>query len=316
MEVNFDELGGSYAAWGSDYRKVEWGFGNFGDGFVDEDDFLNRMSYSGYQMLYETMNCVGNNGNGSVMGLNDFVVGFGDEITGNSLPDDPFCMNIRSTLNTISDWFHENQIGLVSDSYDESMGGVDHVMFQQQIKVNGFEGLGEHVTLPEDPFCMKVRSTLNTISDWFQDNHKDLVAEQIGSVDQMLFQSLSWFYNPTSISQRSTDLDDDASEPHDAFEFVLPYLGLKEILAVEGVCRSLRDSVRKEPFFWRTIDLNESFLNYRVTDESLLKLTCRAQGDLQCLNLGGCVGITDYGLRQVLASNPHLTMVSFLFLQD
>ncbi|KAG7558941.1 F-box-like domain superfamily [Arabidopsis thaliana x Arabidopsis arenosa] len=222
MEVNSDELRGSYASWGIDYRKVELGFGQFGE--------------------------------------------FGDDFVG--LPDDPFCMNIRSTLNTISDWFHENQ------------------MLQHQI------------TLPEDPFCMKVRSTFNTISDWFHENHKDLVTEQF---------SLSWF-DLDGVDDVVDD--DDAVEAHDAFELVLSYLELKEILAVEGVCRSLRDSVRKEPFFWRTIDLNDSFLQYRVTDESLLKLTRRAQGDVRCLNLGGCVGITDYGLKQVLAINPHLTKLS------
>ncbi|VVB04195.1 unnamed protein product [Arabis nemorensis] len=85
---------------------------------------------------------------------------------------------------------------------------------------------------------------------------------------------------------------------------------MKDILAVEGVCRSLRDSVRKEPFFWRTIDLGGSPLKERVTDDSLLKLTHRAQGNLQSLTLGGCVGITDNGLMQVLASNPRLTKLS------
>ncbi|CAD5324285.1 unnamed protein product [Arabidopsis thaliana] len=174
---------------------------------------------------------------------------FGDDFVG--LPDDPFCMNIRSTLNSISDWFHENQIGLVSE---------DH-------------------TLPEDPFCMRVRSTLNTISDWFHENQKE-----IGVVDQMLFESLSWFYNNDDDDGDDDDDGGGGGEAHDAFELVLPYLELKEILAVEVVCR--------------------------VTDESLLKLTRRALGGVRCLNLGGCVGITDYGLKQVLASNPHLTKLS------
>ncbi|CAH2045220.1 unnamed protein product, partial [Thlaspi arvense] len=311
MEINCDGLGGSYAAWGVPkagcYRDVEWGFGKLG-GF-GEDDFLNRFSFSSYEMLYDTVNWVGSgNGNGSVMGntlFNDFV-GFG-EITGNtvfsSLPEDPFCMNIRSTLNTISDWFHENQMDLVSsDSQDEPVG--TSTMLQQQIsdlKFNGFEGLGE-VALPEDPFCMKVRSTLNTISDWFHENRRDLVSESHGdpvcAVDGK--QQLE-----------GSDVDDDGGEePHDAFELVLPYLEMKDVLAVEGVCRSLRDSVRKEPFLWRAIDLSDSSLKYRVTDDSLLKLTRRAQGKLQCLNLGGCVSITDNGMMQVLASNPHLTKLS------
>uniref|UniRef100_A0A1J3ESG6 F-box protein n=3 Tax=Noccaea caerulescens TaxID=107243 RepID=A0A1J3ESG6_NOCCA len=321
MEINCDELlGGSYSDWGmkkaGDYKEVE--LGGFG-----EDDFLNRMSFSGYQIIYETVDWVASGDGASIWPqqkgntlFNDFV-GFG-EISGNSvlnsLPEDPFCMNIRSTLNTISDWFHENQMDLVSESRDEPIGvdqtlfksldcfsnGTTTTMLQEQIsslKMNGVEGLGK-VTLPEDPFCMKVRSTLNTISDWFHENQRGFVSkshdEPIGVVEQQM---------------GSSDLDD-AGEPHVAFELVLPYLEMRDVLAVEGVCRSLRDSVRKEPFFWSTIDLNDSPLKYRVTNDSLLKLTHRAQGHLQCLNLGGCVGITDNGLMQVLASNPRLTKLS------
>ncbi|KAL1193570.1 F-box protein [Cardamine amara subsp. amara] len=246
------EIGVSYTAFGiknvGDYENSKCRFG-----FEDEDEFLKRLCFS--------ENCVSND-----------LLGFGESITVNSLPDDPFCM---------SDWFHENVSS--SQSHDQP---IDIRSF----KMNAFDGLGEEeevVNLPDDPFCMK-----NTISD--------LVDEPIGVgvVDQMLFESFS------------SELDDVLGEPHGAFEFVLPYLEMKEILAVEGVCRSLRDSVRNEPFFWRTIDFGGSFLTCRVTDDSLLKLTRRAQGKLQSLNLAGCVSITDFGLKQVLATNPLLTKLS------
>ncbi|KFK33649.1 hypothetical protein AALP_AA5G041500 [Arabis alpina] len=149
-----------------------------------------------------------------------------------------------------------------------------HVPISVDYKLNGFERVSEcEVSLPEDPFCM----TLNSFSDWFHD-----VSESC----------------------------DGGGESHDGFELVLAYLEMKDILAVEGVCRSLRDLVRKDPFFWRSIDLGGSPLRDIVNDESLLKLTRRAHGNLQCLNLGGCVGITDHGLMQVLASNPRLTKLS------
>ncbi|CAN8266249.1 unnamed protein product [Cochlearia groenlandica] len=253
------------------------------------------MSLSSYQMLFETENWVSNS-DGSM--FNDFV-GFGGTNRISYLPEDPFCMNIRSTLNTISDWFHENQICSVSDSHDvpfcadqklyESLGcfcNGDEVL-QHKIssrKMNDFEGLGK-VGLPEDPFCMEAKPSVITISDWFHENHKGLVLES---------------------RDESTDRDDEGEEPHDAFEIILPYLAMKDLLAVEGVCRSLRDSVRKEPFLWRTIDLHNTFCKRKVTDDSLLKLTDRAQGNLQCLNLGGCAGITDNGLMQVLANNQSL----------
>ncbi|KAG2316310.1 hypothetical protein Bca52824_019432 [Brassica carinata] len=262
MKISRDELGGSYAdAWDVRKGKLEWGFGK------DDEDFLNTKSFSDYQMIYDTVSS----------SVND-LLGFGNET---SLPDDPFCMNnIRSTLNSISDWwFHETQVGSVSQSHDDPMCLLDQNLFQSSLEdrfstvLLQQKGLGE-ATLPEDPFCMKARSTL-----------RDLVSES------------------------RTD-DGGEEEPHSALDLVLPYLEMKDVLAVEGVCRSLRDSVRKESSFWTTVDLSDSPLKYRVTDDSLLKLTRRAQGRLQCLNLGGCVSITDNGLMQVLASNPHLTKLS------
>ncbi|XVF57867.1 hypothetical protein PTKIN_Ptkin07bG0017100 [Pterospermum kingtungense] len=97
--------------------------------------------------------------------------------------------------------------------------------------------------------------------------------------------------------------------PNDALFFTLGYLGVKDLLAVERVCRSLRDAVRGDTLLWRTINVEHS-LSKRITDDSLLKLTSRAQGTLECLSLVGCVKITDDGLKGVLESNPRLTKLS------
>lgn len=97
--------------------------------------------------------------------------------------------------------------------------------------------------------------------------------------------------------------------PHDALIFALGYLGAKDLLAVERVCRSFRDAVRSDPLLWRTIQI-EPPLSEKITDDSLVKLTSRAQGILQCLSLTECSGITNGGLRRVLESNPRLTKVS------
>ncbi|ESR60402.1 F-box domain-containing protein [Citrus sinensis] len=94
--------------------------------------------------------------------------------------------------------------------------------------------------------------------------------------------------------------------PHDALIFALGYLGAKDLLAVERVCRSFRDAVRSDPLLWRTIQI-EPPLSEKITDDSLVKLTSRAQGILQCLSLSECSGITNGGLRRVLESNPRLT---------
>lgn len=95
-------------------------------------------------------------------------------------------------------------------------------------------------------------------------------------------------------------------EPHDALIFALGYLGVKDLLMAEKVCRSLRDAVRGDPLLWRRIHIDQP-LSEKITDEALVKFTSRAQGTLQCLSLVGCIRITDTGLMQVLESNPSLT---------
>ncbi|CAF2035380.1 BnaA09g01970D [Brassica napus] len=169
---------------------------------------------------------------------------------------------------------------------------------------NDLLSFGEEInSLPEDPFSMNIRSTLNSFSDWFHE-----MGEEAATLPN----------DPFSMKDHKASVLDGGGgggggggeEPHSAFDLVLPYLEMRDTFVVELVCRSLRDSVRKECCFWRTVDLSDSPLKYKVTDDSLLKLTRRAQGHLRCLNLGGCVGITDDGLMQVLASNPLLTKLS------
>ncbi|KAF9666300.1 hypothetical protein SADUNF_Sadunf16G0215300 [Salix dunnii] len=95
-------------------------------------------------------------------------------------------------------------------------------------------------------------------------------------------------------------------EPHDALFFALGYLGVKDLLVAERLCRSLRDAVRGDTLLWRRIHIDQP-LSEKITDEALVKLTSRAQGTLHCLSLVGCIRITDTGLMQVLESNPRLT---------
>lgn len=97
---------------------------------------------------------------------------------------------------------------------------------------------------------------------------------------------------------------------HDgALMFALGYLGVRDLLVVESVCKSLYSTVRGDPFLWRSIHIDQP-LNEKITDEVLLQLTDRAQGNLQCLSLVECPRITDDGLKRVLENNPRLTKVS------
>ncbi|CAI9768758.1 unnamed protein product [Fraxinus pennsylvanica] len=94
--------------------------------------------------------------------------------------------------------------------------------------------------------------------------------------------------------------------PHEALGFALSYLGVKDLLSVERVCRSLCSTVQGDPLLWRTLNIDQP-LNERITDDVLLQLATRAQGNLQCLSLVECARITDDGLRRVLETNPRLT---------
>ncbi|KAL8550664.1 hypothetical protein ACS0TY_009178 [Phlomoides rotata] len=93
--------------------------------------------------------------------------------------------------------------------------------------------------------------------------------------------------------------------PHEALKFCLLYLGLKDLLSVEGVCSSLRSEVREDSLLWKTIHIDQP-LNEKITDDLLLKLTCRADGDLRCLSLIDCPKITDECIRHILETNPRL----------
>ncbi|KAL6969323.1 hypothetical protein U1Q18_029040 [Sarracenia purpurea var. burkii] len=93
---------------------------------------------------------------------------------------------------------------------------------------------------------------------------------------------------------------------HAALPFALSFLGVRDLLSVDRVCRSLHSTVRSDPLLWRSIHIDQP-LNERITDDVLLQLTSRAQGNLQCLSLVECPRITDDGLKRVLENNPRLT---------
>ncbi|OEL18844.1 F-box protein SKIP14 [Dichanthelium oligosanthes] len=98
----------------------------------------------------------------------------------------------------------------------------------------------------------------------------------------------------------------EGNDVHDGMVFVLGYLGLRDILSIEMVCKSLRSAVRNEPFLWKCIHI-DSRLGKKMSDADLLCLTRKSMGSLQCLSLEGCMKVTDQGLKAVLESNLQLT---------
>jgi hypothetical protein len=103
----------------------------------------------------------------------------------------------------------------------------------------------------------------------------------------------------------------EGNDAHEGMGFVLGYLGLREILSLEMVCKSLRAAVRNEPFLWKCIHI-DSQLGKKIKDANLLRLTQKSPGSLQCLSLEGCTEISDRGLKAVLESNLQLTKVSMV----
>lgn len=103
--------------------------------------------------------------------------------------------------------------------------------------------------------------------------------------------------------------------PHYALYLALGYLGLRNLLSVDRVCKSLHSAVRMENYLWRTLHVHQP-LNEKITDEVLLHLSDRVQGKLECLSLVECPRITDDGLRRVLERNPELSKVSFFWQFD
>lgn len=233
------------------------------------------------------------------------------------LPRDPFGMNIiRSTFPEISDWIQDFEWDSPSEydvfRVDETQTKMDYRLFAGLYW--GWNGAGNFP--PGGNIKDNEMSASDDVFDGCQifDGLYDSGLEADGNAGTVLPTSHrgSWLLSSESKNLQSCTrihYNGEAGNPHDAMRLVLDYLGVQDLLSVEQVCRSLRDSVRGNPLLWWSIHIDQS-LSLRITDGTLIKLTSRAQGFLQCLSLVNCVRITDSGLRCVLENNPRLMKVS------
>ncbi|XP_022944935.1 uncharacterized protein LOC111449320 isoform X2 [Cucurbita moschata] len=111
---------------------------------------------------------------------------------------------------------------------------------------------------------------------------------------------------PVVLEEGNCVSSDAGEPPHAALNFVLGYLGTRELLVIESVCKSLQSTAEDDPFFWRNINICGK-VDVKITDDILLKLTSKAQGGLESLSLVNCVMISDNGLNEVLFNNPKVT---------
>ncbi|KAM2955898.1 hypothetical protein FF2_023091 [Malus domestica] len=236
------------------------------------------------------------------------------------LPVDPFGMEIRSTFTAITGWFQgfePDDESCSSSAWDEGKANVvdgglftglnwvwnSAVWYQPEVCDLKFDG----VSIPYDSFDGFGICDGSFVLD---DNVEEFLSfSYAGDLD--VFDGAKQLQVGTKEIQGCSIMcpDGEASAPHDAMFYALRFLGVKDLLSVERVCKSFRNAVRSDPLLWRNIIIDWP-LNERITDDVLVKLTSRAQGTLQTLGLVHCVRITDSGLQGVFDSNPSLTKLS------
>ncbi|KAK8560669.1 hypothetical protein V6N13_003353 [Hibiscus sabdariffa] len=273
-----------------------------------------------------------------------FTEAVNDDIV-DRLPADPFGMEIRSTFAAaITGWIHdvENDLGSdfcvfgMQDGEENKIADQQHLFkglnwvwngamsFQQEQGNSSFYGFGSE----DGDKRIDAQSSVFKGMNWvwngtmsFQQEEGNFEIDEISipndgfngfGIGNGLSNEDFVFNDEGKRSEDCNGVSGDDSEgdaPNNALFFTLGYLGVKDLLSVERVCKSLRDAVRSDSLLWRNVHIENS-LSKRITDGALLKLTSRAQGTIECLSLVGCKMITDDGVRHVLESNPKLTKLS------
>jgi hypothetical protein len=105
------------------------------------------------------------------------------------------------------------------------------------------------------------------------------------------------------------EAEEQEGHTHMAMFLVLEHLKLYEVLTMSSVCKSLLNEINSDVLLWLRL-IVESPLNSRITDESLLKITSKADGRLKTLALMNCIHITDQGLQRVVEQNPYIKEVT------
>lgn len=221
------------------------------------------------------------------------------------LPSDPFGMDINNTFTAITGWLEDLEVDYNQYRRDDiGIGDGNHQLFA------GLSFIWNNaMRFQEFPESSNGFESLYGFGGAF-DGHGAFVSTS--SVDEVL--SLEDTRNGGEVggsSDRCANEGDNANV-HPAFGFCLYHLGVKDLLSVSMVCKSLHTTVRDDLLLWKHIHICQP-LNEKITDEALLHLTEKAQGTMQCLRLVDCSRITDDGLRRVLERNPQVVKVSFSF---
>lgn len=188
--------------------------------------------------------------------------------------------------------------------------------------------------LPSDPFGMDIdiTTTFTAITGWLEDfevDYMQYIRNNISNTNEEygLFTGLNLIWNSAMRFQsfpsnnkgapgytlnehhEITSTSNNGGDPHEAFLLALTYLTTKDLLLLECVCKTLSCTIRNDPLLWRTLHIDQP-LSEKITDDILVQLTNRSEGNLRCLTLIKCPRITDDGLKRVLETNPKLTKLS------
>ncbi|CAH9125219.1 unnamed protein product [Cuscuta epithymum] len=228
------------------------------------------------------------------------------------LPLDPFGMEIGTTMASVATI--TGLIEEIENDMDLNAAGFE----TDEIKV----GKVDKRLLAEFNFMWKEMPSIT--------NNPEMVSDETASVcgmdsEHVLFNSKrevelmgSFCYERYCFKNDATNKDhqgcsedyyEGTGAPADAIFLALAFLGVKDLLSVERVCKPMRLALLNDPLLWRHFSVDQS-LSRRITDEALLKLTDRAQGSLNYLSLEGCSKITESGLKRVLERNANLTKLS------
>ncbi|KAJ9169387.1 hypothetical protein P3X46_017589 [Hevea brasiliensis] len=238
------------------------------------------------------------------------------------LPSDPFGMDISTTFTAITGWLEDLEVDYggygrdqvaTSDGNYQLFAGLNFIWnnamrFQAFPENMGFDNGLTAVGLGDGFLEKEVGNASGhgafglpcIVEDILSLGNELIANKDAGIVDKRIGES----HEGIGVCS-----DGDAGSPHAAFAFALGYLGVRDLLVVEMVCKSLRSTVRNDPLLWRSIHIDQP-LNDKITDDVLLQLTNVAQGNLQCLSLIECPRITDDGLKHVLQNNPRLIKLS------
>ena len=231
------------------------------------------------------------------------------------LPLDPFGMDINSTITAFTELLQDFNLNYGGYCWDEVGTSGENFPFYAEWNLI-LNNTMRFSTFPQGGNASIEEKNFRGVSGFGECSQREVGEASFASgsssdMDGVL--GLGCDYRDVAIAGVSGDinmvdvnyLEGDDLSPHPALSFSLSYLGLSDLLVVERVCKSLHSNVRGDPLLWRSIHIEQP-LSEKITDEILLELTSRAQGNVQCLSLVDCNRITDDGLRRVLEVNPKI----------